>query len=368
VQITAAVLRDRAAAHVLETVELAEPGPDEVVVRISGVGLCHTDLMPRSPASFAPLPLILGHEGSGVVTEVGANVGGIAVGDHVIASFDACGECANCLAGHPAYCATFLPRNLTGRALDGSTNVRDSSGAEVGARWFGQSSFASHALVSARNLVAVDRELPLELLGPLGCGVQTGAASVFNALGVRPGASIAVFGVGAVGLSAVMAARVAGATTIIAVDRVESRLALATELGATHALASSDGDLVGEIHRISSGGVQYTLDTTGVPEVITAAINALRPTGTCGMVALNQGDLTISPGTLAFGRNLMGIFEGDAVPRLMIPQLIELWRQGRFPFDRLVSTFPLSGINEAEAAMSRGDVVKPVLLPAADGN
>jgi aryl-alcohol dehydrogenase len=364
VQITAAVLRDREAAHALETIELAGPGPAEVVVRISGVGLCHTDMMPRSPAAFAPLPLILGHEGSGVVTEVGADVTGIAVGDHVIASFDSCGECANCLAAHPAYCATFLPRNLTGRALDGSTPARDASGAEVSARWFGQSSFASHALISARNLVVVEQNAPLELLGPLGCGVQTGAASVFNAFGVRPGQSIAVFGVGAVGLSAVMAARVAGATTIIAVDRHESRLALAAELGATHALGSTEGDLAGEIHRITNGGAQYTLDTTGVPEVISGAINALRPTGTCGMVALSQGDLAIAPSTLAFGRTLMGIFEGDAVPKLMIPQLVELWRQGRFPFDRLVSTFPLTRINEAEQAMARGDVVKPVLLPS----
>lgn len=364
-QITAAVLRGREAPHALETVELAEPGPDEVVVRISGVGLCHTDMMPRSPSSFAALPLVLGHEGSGVVTEVGAGVTGISVGDHVIASFDSCGECANCLAAHPAYCATFLPRNMSGRALDGSTPVLDANGEQVSARWFGQSSFASHALVAARNLVVVDRDLPLELLGPLGCGVQTGAASVFSALGVRPGQSIAVFGVGAVGLSAIMAARVAGATTIIAVDRHESRLALATELGATHALTSAVGDLAGEIHRITNGGAQYTLDTTGVPGVINNAINALRATGTCAMVALNQGDLAVAPSTLAFGRTLTGVFEGDAVPKLMIPQLIELWRQGRFPFDRLVTTFPLAQINEAEQAMSRGDVVKPVLVPSA---
>lgn len=364
-QITAAVLRDREGPHNLETIELADPGPGEVVVRIAGVGLCHTDMLPRRVASVAPLPLILGHEGSGVVTEVGPDVSGVAVGDHVVASFDSCGECASCANAHPAYCATFLPRNLIGRALDGSAPARDASGAEVGARWFGQSSFASHALVSARNLVVVDRELPLELLAPLGCGVQTGAATVFNALGVRPGQSIAVFGVGAVGLSAVMAARVAGASTIVAVDRHESRLALAKELGATHAIASADSELVAEIRQITDGGAQYTVDTTGVPDVMVAAINAARVPGTCGLLGAPQGDLTIDPGMLSFGRNLMGIIEGDAVPRLIIPALIELWRQGRFPFDRLVSTFPLSQINEAEQAMSRGDVVKPVLVPSA---
>jgi aryl-alcohol dehydrogenase len=363
VRITAAVLRDKAGEHVLEPVELADPGPDEVLVRISGVGLCHTDLLPRVPAYPAPLPLIAGHEGSGVVTEVGAAVTGIAVGDHVIASFDSCGGCANCLAGHPAYCVTFAARNMSGRALDGSTVARDASGAEVSARWFGQSSFASHALVAANNLVVVDAELPLEVLGPLGCGVQTGAASVFTALGVRAGESIVVFGVGAVGLSAVMAARVAGATTIVAVDRLESRLALAEELGATHALPA-DADLVGEIHRITNGGAQYTLDTTGMSEVIGAAVNALRVTGTCGLLGVPQGEPALDPRGLAFGKTVTGIIEGDAVPRRTIPALIELWRQGRFPFDRLVSTFPLDRINEAEQAMTRGDVVKPVLVPA----
>lgn len=364
-RITAAVLRDREGPHVLEAVELAEPGPGEVVVRIAGAGLCHTDMLPRRPASAAPLPLILGHEGSGVVVETGPNVTGVALGDHVVASFDSCGECASCAASHPAYCATFPHRNLIGRALDGSTPVRDASGAEVSARWFGQSSFASHALVSARNLVVVDRELPLELLAPLGCGVQTGAGTVFNAFGVRPGQSIAVFGVGAVGLSAVMAARAAGASTIVAIDRHESRLALAGELGATHAIASAEADLVGEIHRITAGGAHYTVDTTGVPDVMNAAINATRMPGTCGLLGAPQGELTIDPRVLSFGRNLMGIIEGDAVPKLIIPALIELWRQGRFPFDRLVSTFPLSQINEAEQAMSRGDVVKPVLVPSA---
>ena len=362
-RITAAVLRDKAGEHALETVELAQPGPAEVLVRISGAGLCHTDLLPRAPAYPAPLPLIAGHEGSGVVAEVGANVTGISVGDHVIASFDSCGACANCLDAHPAYCVTFGARNLSGRAVDGSTAVRDAEGAEVSARWFGQSSFASHALVSANNLVVVDADLPLELLGPLGCGVQTGAASVFTALGVRPGESIVVFGVGSVGLSAVMAARVAGASTIIAVDKNASRLELATELGATHALPAGD-DLVGAIHRVTNGGAQYTLDTTGAPAVILDAVNALRVTGTAGLLGAPLGELTFDPRILSFGKTVTGIIEGDAVPRRTIPALIELWRQGRFPFDKLVSTFPLERINEAEQAMARGDVVKPVLIPS----
>ncbi|HEX3784864.1 MAG TPA: NAD(P)-dependent alcohol dehydrogenase [Pseudonocardiaceae bacterium] len=362
--ITAAVLRANDAPHALETVEIAEPGANEVVVEISGVGLCHTDLMPRSPAFFGALPMIAGHEGSGVVTSVGSEVTGVAVGDHVIASFDHCRDCANCLTGHPAYCATFLQRNLFGRSLDGSISARDAQGAEIGSRWFGQSSFATHALVTEHNLVVVDPELPLELLGPLGCGVQTGAGAVFNALRVLPGSSFVVFGAGAVGLSAVMAATVAGATTIIAVDLNPARLAVAEELGATHVINAAEAtDVIGELYRLTEGGAQYTLDTTGVPAVVENAINSLRPTGTCGLVAVHQGDVTITPSTLAFGRNVMGIFEGDSVPRLMIPRLIALWQQDRFPFDKLIRTFPLAEINAAEKASISGEVIKPVLLP-----
>jgi aryl-alcohol dehydrogenase len=298
-----------------------------------------------------------------VVASVGSAVSGIAVGDHVIASFDFCRGCANCLAGHPAYCATFIQRNLVGRALDGSTPARDTDGAEIGARWFGQSSFASHALVSENNLVVVDPELPLELLGPLGCGVQTGAGAVFNALDVRAASSFVVFGAGAVGLSALLAAKVAGATTIIAVDLNAGRLALAEELGATHLLNPSTSDVLGEIYRLTDDGAHYTLDTTGVPSVVETAINCLRPTGVCGLVAVQQSDITITPTMLSFGRNVMGIFEGDSVPRLMIPRLIALWRQGRFPFDKLVRTFPLAKINEAEQASISGEVIKPVLVP-----
>jgi aryl-alcohol dehydrogenase len=226
---------------------------------------------------------------------------------------------------------------MSGCGLDGSTPVRDAGGRPVGARWFGQSCFASHALVAARNLVKVDPSLPLELLGPLGCGTQTGAASVLNALPVDAGSSFVVFGAGAVGLSAVMAAKVAGATTVIAVDLNDARLALAEELGATHIVNAANTDALGQVYAVTGGGAEYALDTTGVPSVITTAINGLRPTGTCGLVAVQQG--------------------------VFIPRLIALWQQGRFPFDKLVKTFPLERINEAEKASLSGEVVKPVLVP-----
>jgi aryl-alcohol dehydrogenase len=361
-RITAAVLHAADAPYAIEPVELADPGPGEVLVRIAGAGLCHTDLLGRT--ELVGKPVILGHEGSGIVEAVGVSgVSGLAVGDHVVLSFDSCGTCANCLAAHPSYCAEFFPRNLSGQAVDGAVFATGEDGKPVAARWFAQSSFASHALATARNVVRVDPDLPLELLGPLGCGIQTGAASVLVSLGVTAGSSIAIFGAGGVGLSAVMAAVVAGAATIIAVDLLPSRLDLATDLGATHTINGADDDIAGQILAITGDGVQYSFDTTGAPAVVKTAVGSLRPTGTCGLVGVPQGDYVLDPVVLAGGRNLMGILEGDAVPQLFIPRLISLWQQGQFPFDRLITRYPLDQINQAEADATSGATVKPVLIP-----
>ncbi|MFI6323025.1 NAD(P)-dependent alcohol dehydrogenase [Nonomuraea sp. NPDC050556] len=342
--IHAAVLRAAGEPYTIEKLELAGPGPGQILVRIAGAGFCHTDLLGRVPGDLVPKPVILGHEGSGVVEAIGAGVNGVEVGDHVVLSFDSCGGCGTCLSGRPAYCDTFFPRNLG--AAEGPI-------AGVLTGWFGQSSFATHAITGVRNVVVVDRDVPLELLGPLGCGVQTGAASVLLALGVTAGSSIAVYGAGAVGLSAVMAARVAGATTIVAVDLHEHRLELARSLGATHTFTDAS-----EVPPVLFG-----FDTTGVPSVIAAAVGALRPTGVLGLVGVGQGDLVLDGNALASGKTIMGILEGGAVPQTFIPRLVELWKQGRFPFDRLITTFPLGDINAAEAATLSGAVVKPVLLP-----
>lgn len=359
-QITAAVLREADGPHRIESVTLAEPGPGEVLVRVVGAGMCHTDVVPRHLADL--LPLIAGHEGSGVVEAVGPEVEGVSVGDHVVLSFDSCGECAMCGRGEPAYCETMLMRNLTGRDVNWGTGVTDAEGGEVASRWFGQSSFATHCVATRRNVVVVDPEVPLEVLGPLGCGILTGAGSVLRGLDVQPGRSLVVFGAGAVGLAAVMAAVVAEASPIVAVDLHAHRLDLARELGATHTLAGDDPDLADQIRQIVGGGADHTFDTTGVPEVMRTALDVLRMGGHCGFVGVQTGDLTLDPVALV-GKHVSGILEGGADPQELIPVLIELWQQGRFPFDRLVQTFPLSEINEAEAASAAGEVVKPVLLP-----
>jgi len=360
--VTAALLRDNQGPFSIEEVELPALGPGEVLVEVAGAGYCHTDTLLRQFPNEM-LPFIGGHEGAGVVQEVGAGVTGIAVGDHVVMSFDSCGSCRNCRLGLPPYCDEFTARNFMGHKLDGSAGATDASGAPVGWRWFGQSSFATHAVASIRNTVVVDRAVDLTLLGPLGCGIQTGAGSVLNALDVRPGSSLVVYGAGAVGLAAVMAAGIAGASKVIAVDRHQARLDLALSLGATDVIdAAAVDDLGGEVTTRTAGGSDFALDTTGVPAVVAAAVAGLRPTGVCGLVGVGFDDLGLNSVGM-MGKTVKGIYEGDAVPQVFIPQMIEYWRGGRFPFDRLIGTFPLDAINEAEKASNDGVVVKPVLLP-----
>ena len=363
-EITAAVLRAPDQPYSLEQVTLDDPRPDEVLVRIVGVGMCHTDVLPRAAETISPPPIICGHEGAGVVEAVGDDVEGVAVGDHVVLSFESCGTCEACAAGRPYACEEFFLRNLLGRRADFSTAVTDADGQEIPSRWFGQSSFATYALATARNVVVVDPSLPLEKLGPLGCGIQTGAGSVLSreALDVQPGTSFVVFGAGAVGLAAVMAAVVAGATTIIAVDLHQHRLDLALELGATHTIVGNDPDIGARVVELTGVGAHYALDTTGVPAVSKSAMGCLRLGGKGALVGAQTADLVFD--TLSvIGKTAMWVLEGNCDPKVFIPQMLELWQAGRFPFDRLIEEFPLSEIQAAEDASLGGRVVKPVLRP-----
>jgi len=206
-QTEAAILRGTNDPFTVEMVELADPGPNQVLVEIAGVGMCHSDLAPRGNPNFSPIPFLGGHEGAGVVKAIGSMVTNIEVGNHVVLSFDSCGECSYCLRGHPAWCDTYRLRNFQGGPPDACAPVIDANGNEIKARWFAQSSFAGYSLATSRNAVVVDPSLPIELLGPLGCGFLTGAGAVLSATKVQPSSNVAVFGAGAVGLAAVMAAR-----------------------------------------------------------------------------------------------------------------------------------------------------------------
>ncbi len=360
---TAAVVWEKERPFSMEEVEVEEPRAGEVLVRIVGVGVCHTDLIVRDQWYPVPLPAVLGHEGSGVVERVGPGVEKVRPGDPVVLSFDHCGHCANCLQGKPSYCATFFERNFGGGRMDGSTAL-GKDGQTLHSHFFGQSSFATYALASQNSVVKVPEDAPLESLGPLGCGVQTGAGAVLNSLKPEPGSSIAVFGTGAVGMSAIMAAVAAGCTTIVGVDVRPDRLELARELGATHVVNGAEEDAAEEVGGITGGGPGYALETTGVPAVLRQAVDALAPLGTCGIVGAPPVGTEVSldwNGVMIPGKTVRGVIEGDSVPDFFIPLLIESNRQGRFPFERLIGYYDLDEINRAARDAEGGGTLKPVL-------
>src|SRR5512143_4031932 len=307
------------------------PRDEEVLVRIVASGICHTDIDFCDGWVEADHALVLGHEGAGVVERVGKSVKRFKPGDHVVLSYQSCGRCRQCRSGHPAHCQHFYEANFGFQRLDGS-NALDRSG--VRGHFFGQSSFATHSLATERNLVKVSKGLPLEVLAPLGCGVQTGAGTVINSLKVSKGASLAVFGTGAVGLAAVMAARLVGACPIIGVDRKPKRLALALQLGVTHTIDNRRQDVTARIAHITGRGVDYVVETTASPEMHRLAIEVLNPRG---IVALLTGES--GSGSLPEGRKTIGIIQGDAIPQEFIPKLIRLYQAGRFPFDRLLKFY-----------------------------
>jgi aryl-alcohol dehydrogenase len=365
-RIRAAVVWEKSGPFAVEELEMEEPRVDEVLVRVVGAGVCHTDFSVRDQLYPVPLPAVLGHEASGVVEQVGGGVTKVQPGDHVVLTYLPCGTCRNCVHGKPAYCLLTFPYNFGGARLDQSTAFRK-RGAAIHSHFFGQSSFATHVLASERNVVKVRKDVPLELLGPLGCGIQTGAGAVLNSLRPPAGSSIVVFGTGSVGMSAVMAARVAGCTTIIGVDIRSNRLNVARELGATHTINPEETpDLAGEIQKITGGGADYSLDTTGSPTVLRQAVDCLIVTGICGLIggsALGT-EATFDMNTILFGRTLRGIVEGDSIPEIFIPRLIDLYTQGLFPFDRLIRQYPFEEINQAAHDSEQGQVFKPVLMMA----
>jgi aryl-alcohol dehydrogenase len=361
--IRAAVVRRKGGPFELEDLELEEPRPDEVLVRVVATGMCHTDMVARDQLYDVPLPVVLGHEGSGIVERVGRGVRKVAPGDPVVLTYAWCGRCRPCLRGHATYCERFYPLNFGGGREDGSSATRDARG-PVHDHFFGQSSFGSFALAYERNVVKVPADAPLERLGPLGCGIQTGAGAVLNALRVAPGSSFAVFGGGAVGLSAVMAARIAGASSIVVADVVPARLELARALGATHVVNSRESDPVAAVRDLTGGGADFTLESSGRPEVLRQAIDALAIRGVCGIVgapALGTEASFDVNGVMTTGKRIVGIIEGDSVADLFIPLLVDLHAQGRFPFHELVEFYPFERIDEAAADSEKGVTIKPIV-------
>jgi len=360
-KIQAAVIREAGAPFQIEEVDLAAPKVGELLVKIVASGVCHTDEVAQQQIIPVPLPAVFGHEGSGIVEEVGIGVQDFKKGDHVAISFGFCGHCENCLSAHPHACESLNEINFGGVMPDGTKRL-SKDGQELSS-FFGQSSFATHAVVSADSAVKLPDDVDLLMAAPLGCGIQTGAGAVLNALCPKFGSSIAIFGCGTVGMSAIMAAKIAGCEKIIAVGGNPSTLELAKELGATHTINRKEtDDIVGEIVKITDGGTHYSIDTSGVPDFVRKALNCLRMMGTAVVLGAT-GELTINVQAELMGpaKSLIGIIEGNAVPKLFIPQLLRYHKEGRFPIEKLMKYYDFKDINQALEDSGTGKVIKAVL-------
>lgn len=365
--VRAAIAPAKDAPFQIDEVVLDEPREGEVLVKIAGTGICHSDIAAVAQELPFALPGVLGHEGAGIVAAIGPGVSKVQPGDPVVLTFGHCGECANCTSGNPAYCMDFGPCNAAGVRLDDGSSCIHRDGEALSSFFFGQSSFADHALARQNNVVKIDRDVPLEIMGALGCGIQTGAGAIMRSLDVRPGSSLLVTGGGTVGLSGVMAAAVRECSTIIVSEPHEERRKLAERLGATHTFDPRGKDLDAMVREIVPEGVDYAFDTTARPDIISTAIDSLALRGKIGLVGVAKDPETLLStnmmAAIGKGITIRGICEGDSDPDVFIPELVALFKEGRFPLDKLCKTYPLEDINRAVEEQAQGLCVKPILIP-----
>ncbi|MGL6199115.1 MAG: NAD(P)-dependent alcohol dehydrogenase [Lachnospiraceae bacterium] len=360
-KINAAIIKEAGKPFTIEELELQEPKENEALVRIVASGVCHTDEVAQMQFIPVPLPAVFGHEGSGIVEKVGANMTEFKPGDHVGLSFSYCGHCDNCKSAKPYWCDSMNLINFGGTSVDGTKRLSQ-DGNEVSS-FFGQSSFATYAVVHKHSMIIVGKDIPLELVGPLGCGIQTGAGAVLNRLRPEFGSSIVVMGCGTVGMSAIMAAKIAGCEKVIAVGGNPASLELALELGATHTINRKDcDDLVAEIKNITEGGANYAIDTSGVSDFVRMALNCVCFGGTAVVLgATPELTINVQQELMGEGKSLIGILEGDSIPQMFIPKLLNYFRLGKFPFDKLITFYNFKDINQAISDSHNGKVIKAVL-------
>ncbi|MFS0783134.1 NAD(P)-dependent alcohol dehydrogenase [Bacillus sp. 1P06AnD] len=346
----------------LKGVQLKEISPDEIIVKIMGTGLCHTDLNVLHSVTPTPMPIVLGHEGAGIVEKIGSGVTEFEVGDHVVISFNFCGTCKNCLNGYPSACENFFQENFGTSMELSDSKIMD--GDKKVSNLFGQSSLATHCVANVRNAIKIeDKDVDLALLGPLACGIQTGAGTILNKLKPSFGESVVIFGCGSVGLSAVMGAKIANCKTIIAVDVHENRLNLAKELGATHVVNSRETDAVEAIQDITGGGADYAIESSGIAPVVLQAIRSVRAMGTIAVVGASGNlEFHIHDELIPMNKTLVGVVEGQSIPKLFIPELIAYYKEGQFPFDKLVKKYGMDELDQAIHDMESGMTLKPIIM------
>lgn len=362
-KITAAVVHERSGPFSVEQIELCDPRADELLVEVVASGMCATDLHGRDAYYPTKFPKVFGHEGAGIVRAVGIAVSAFRAGDHVVMAYPWCGECPNCKTQRQTYCLHAFDLKMNGTRADGST-LHSKDGKPVYSAFFQQSSFGSFAIANERFAVKVRNDAPIEQVCALACGGQTGAGAVLNVMKPRAGDSFVVFGVGAVGLSGLLAAKIAGCDPVIAIDVHEHRLALARELGASHTINHANRtDVVAEIRKITGLGARYTLETSALPAVFREAVDALMPAGTCVLLgsARKGTEAAFEMPFLQNGRTVCGVIQGDSVPQQFIPILVDHIVAGRFPIEKMITYYPLAEINRAASKSSAGKTIKPVL-------
>ena len=362
-KITAAVVHERSGPFSIEQVDLCEPRDDELLVEVIASGMCATDLHGRDAYYPTKFPKIFGHEGAGIVRATGSAVTKFRTGDHVVMAYPWCGECPNCRSQRQTYCLNAFDLKMNGTRADGST-LHSKDAKPVYSAFFQQSSFGTFTIANERFAVKVRNDVAIEHVCALACGGQTGAGAVLNVMKPRAGDSFVVFGVGAVGLSGLMAAKIAGCDPIIAVDIHEHRLALARQLGATHTINHAGRtDIVAEIRKVTGLGARYTLETSALPAVFRESVEALMPAGTCILLgsARKGTETSLEMPFLQNGRTVRGVIQGDSVPQEFIPLLVDHIVAGRFPVEKMITFYPFADINRAAVESASGMTIKPVL-------
>ena len=349
----------------IETLDLGAPGKGEVLVRIAAAGLCHSDLSVINGDRPRPVPMALGPEAAGVVEQVGEDVADLAPGDHVVMVFvPSCGHCGPCAEGRPALCEPGAAANTAGTLVSGARRLSRNGTAIQ--HHMGVSAFADHAIVSRRSLVRIDPELPLDEAALFGCAVLTGVGAVVNTARVPPGSSVAVLGLGGVGLNSLLAAVASGAEKIIALDMIESKLQLARQLGATHAVNAGDKDAIEQVKALTQGGVDYAFEMAGSVAALELAYRITRRGGTTVTAGLPnpQSNWPLQAVTLvAEERTVKGSYIGSCVPSRDVPRYIALYRAGKLPVDKLMSArIALDDINAGFDRLASGEAVRQVIV------
>ncbi|HVS26281.1 MAG TPA: zinc-dependent alcohol dehydrogenase family protein [Burkholderiales bacterium] len=349
----------------VEDIELDPPGHDEVLVRIAAAGLCHSDLSVINGDRPRPTPMVLGHEAAGIVEELGAGVDDLKPGDHVVMVFvPSCGHCLPCAEGRPALCEPGAAANVAGSLLSGARRLR--RGATLLNHHMGVSAFAQYATVSRRSLVKIDPDLPLDKAALFGCAVLTGVGAVLNTARVTPGSTVAVVGLGGVGLASVLGAILAGARRIVAVDLSEDKLTLAKSLGATDTFNAASPDCAEQVRAASAGGVEFAIELAGSVKALELAYKITRRGGTTVTAGLPPPTATFplpAVNLVAEERTVKGSYIGTCVPMRDIPRYIALYQQGRLPVDRLLSgRLKLEDINLGFDRLAEGKAVRQVVV------